>query len=67
MSTMKTDTIEMKYGLTIMSADELAAANGGDGFWETLGYVIGATLKTIYVVGKTASDYQSSLPSGLKK
>lgn len=67
MSTMKTNTIEMKYGLSALSADELTAVNGGDGFWETLGFVIGATLKTIYVVGKTASEYQSSLPSGLKK
>jgi hypothetical protein len=55
------------YGLISLSAEDLTSVNGGSGFWETLGYIIGATAKTIYVFGKTAAEYQSSLPANLKK
>jgi hypothetical protein len=63
---MKTNLNEMKYGLTALSNDELSTVNGG-GFWGTVGYIIGATAKSIYIFTKSAADYQASLPANLKK
>jgi hypothetical protein len=63
---MNTNLNELKYELTALSHDELCTVNGG-GFWGTLGYVIGATAKSIYIFAKSAADYQASLPANLKK
>jgi len=54
-------------GLKDMTSADMMDVNGGDSFWEIAGYVIGVTLKTLYVVGKTAGEYQGSLPPSLKK
>jgi len=54
-------------GLTDMTDADMVAVNGGDSFWETLGYIVGATAKCIYVFSKTAAEYQASLPPNLKK
>ena len=64
---MKTNLNEYKTDLMFLSDNEMNTINGGDGFWYTVGYVIGATIKGLYVVTKTAAEYQSSLPANLKK
>jgi hypothetical protein len=50
-----------------LTPDELLHIEGGSGFWEDIFYFTGATLKCIYVFGKTAGEFQSSLPPSLKK
>jgi hypothetical protein len=54
-------------GLISLNSDDMSIINGGDSIWETLGYILGATAKTLYMVGKTAGEYQASLPANLKK
>jgi len=65
---MKTNLNEYRSDLMFLSDNEMNTINGGgDGFWYTVGYVIGATVKGLYVFTKTAAEYQSSLPANLKK
>jgi len=54
-------------GLKDMTTADMMNVNGGDSVWEIVGYYIGVGLKTLYVVGKTAGEYQGSLPPSLKK
>jgi hypothetical protein len=54
-------------GLTALNDHDLYHVNGGDSPWETLGFIIGATAKSIYIFCKSAADYQASLPPNLKK
>ncbi|MES2330374.1 MAG: hypothetical protein V4539_12275 [Bacteroidota bacterium] len=53
--------------VTELSPEELLLIEGGSGFWEDLLYVVGMTAKCIYVFGKTAGEFQSSLSPSLKK
>jgi hypothetical protein len=55
------------YNLHELNSNEIYSIEGGSGFWEDLAYCTFATLKTIYVFGKTAAEYQASLPANLKK
>jgi hypothetical protein len=55
------------YNLIELNSNEFFSIEGGTGFWEDAAYCVFATLKTIYVFGKTASEYQHSLPANLKK
>jgi hypothetical protein len=55
------------YNLHELNSNEIYSIEGGRGFWEDAAYYAFATLKTIYVFGKTAAEYQASLPANLKK
>ncbi|RYG00744.1 MAG: hypothetical protein EOO02_14260 [Chitinophagaceae bacterium] len=50
-----------------LSETELRDINGGDGFFETLGYVLGMTARCFYEFGKAGGEYQASLPPKHKK
>jgi len=53
--------------VTGLTPEELLLIEGGSSFWEELFYVAGVTAKSIYVFAKTASEFQTSLSSSLKK
>lgn len=53
--------------ITELTPEEILSIEGGSSFWEDVFYVAGMTLKCIYVFGKTAGEFQSSLPPSLKK
>lgn len=50
-----------------MSAEEIMMTNGGTTAWEPISYLVGATLKCIWIFANDAVEYQQSLPANLKK
>jgi hypothetical protein len=60
-----------KFDVKILQLEDCANINGGvdkdTSFWEDAAFLIGATLRSIYEIGKAGGAYQQSLPSSLKK
>jgi hypothetical protein len=56
-----------EMNLNPLANHELEKTNGGDGVLEWAGELVGKTLYCIYIFGKTAAEYQASLPANLKK
>jgi len=58
---------ELNEGLSALGNYEMQEINGGAGFWETLGYYAGQTVRCFEEFTRSAADYQASLPANLKK
>jgi hypothetical protein len=54
------------FDLGELSQKEAMTLEGGS-IWGDAAYLLGATLKCIWVFAKTAGEYQASLPPTLKK
>lgn len=63
---MKNLTLTSFDSLVALNQQELISLEGGT-FWEDLAYATAVVGKCIYVFGKTASEFQASLPPSLKK
>ncbi len=53
-------------GFSELDKDELKTVNGGS-FWADFAYATAVTARCIWEFGRTASEFQASLPPSLKK
>ncbi|MBA4258710.1 MAG: hypothetical protein C0446_06070 [Chitinophaga sp.] len=62
----KSTSLFLNEGLSELSIDQQNLINGGS-IYEDAAFVLGKTLKVIWIFAKDAVTYQHSLPPNLKK